>query len=105
DPDRDVRVDRQPPIDRIDRETDLDAPVIGDATGGEPIGVMLTGDDERAFSFGRAGQRAQLAPEFQLVEPEPRVARGIHKYGTSVIDDEPIDRDAVQIEAELGNGP
>ena len=62
---------------------------------------MLAGDDERTFPFGWARQRAHLAFEFQLLEREPRVACGIGKYGAAVLDGEPVDRNAVHVEAEL----
>ena len=64
----------------------------------DPIGIVLAGDDERALALDRPDQRAHLALEFELVEHEPRAARGIGEERAAVHDIEPLDRDRFGID-------
>src|SRR5262249_43998171 len=86
DPKRDVGFGGERLVDRIDGEPHLGAAVAADPAGGEAIRITLAGDDERAFAFDRPHERAQLTGEFELVEYDVAVARGIGESGAAILD-------------------
>jgi hypothetical protein len=66
---------------------------------------MLAGDHKGALAFDRPRQRAHVTLEFELVEDEPRAARGIGENGATILDLEPFDRDAFEVEAGFRHRP
>ena len=89
----------------FDREPHPHAAILGNAAGGNAIRIALAGDDEGAVAFDRPGQRTQLALEFQLLKRETRVARGVGEDGAAVRDVQALDRDPLEVEAELRQRP
>ena len=97
-------VDGQRPIDRIDIEPHAQA-LVADTARRNPIGIVLSVGIERSLPFDRAGERAQLALELELVEHHAVAARGVGQQRAAVADVEALDRDRFRIEADRRRRP
>src|SRR5262249_10528660 len=100
-----VDVCKQRQDDGIDREPYADAAIVARRPPGNPIGIMRAGDDNRSLALDRAGKRAQLALELELVQDETRAARRIGEDGATIDHIEPLDRDHVEVDADRADRP